>query len=70
MKGQTWYLEFVFFSKQAYSAEQDGIKYYLLSLWDDSTWDWTSVSPNRSSEKGSVKLLNYGMVSIFRQHPV
>ena len=25
------------------SAKQGGIKYYILSLWYDSTWDWTPV---------------------------
>ena len=27
------------------SAKQGGIKYHFLSLWYDSTWDWTLVSP-------------------------
>ena len=26
------------------SVKQGGIKYHFLSLWYDSTWDWTSVS--------------------------
>ena len=26
------------------SARQSGIKYNFLSLWYDSTWDWTAVS--------------------------
>ena len=26
------------------SVEQGGIKYHFLSLWYDSTWDWTEVS--------------------------
>ena len=26
------------------SAKRGGIKYYFLSLWDDSTWDWIQVS--------------------------
>ena len=26
------------------SVKQAGIKYYFLSLWYDSTWDWTQVS--------------------------
>ena len=26
------------------SAKQGGIKYHFLSLWYDSTWDWTQVS--------------------------
>ena len=26
------------------SVKQGGIKYHFLSLWNDSTWDWTQVS--------------------------
>ena len=26
------------------SVKQGGIKYHFLSLWYDSTWDWTTVS--------------------------
>ena len=26
------------------SVKQGGIKYHFLSLWCDSTWDWTQVS--------------------------
>ena len=26
------------------SVKQEGIKYHFLSLWCDSTWDWTPVS--------------------------
>ena len=26
------------------SVEQGGIKYHFLSLWYNSTWDWTPVS--------------------------
>ena len=26
------------------SVKQAGIKYHFLSLWYDSTWDWTLVS--------------------------
>ena len=26
------------------SVKQGGIKYHFLSLWYDSTWDWTHVS--------------------------
>ena len=35
------------------SVKQGGIKFHFLSLWYDSTWDWTQVSraigehPNR-----------------------
>ena len=34
------------------SVKQGGIKYDFLSLWYDSTWDWTPVS--RSSQKGVI----------------
>ena len=26
------------------SVKQGGVKYHFLSLWYDSTWDWTQVS--------------------------
>ena len=26
------------------SVKQGGIKYYFLSLWYNSSWDWTQVS--------------------------
>ena len=26
------------------SVKQGGIKYHFLSIWYDSTWDWTQVS--------------------------
>ena len=26
------------------SVKQGGIKYHFLSLWYDSSWDWTQVS--------------------------
>ena len=26
------------------SIKQGGVKYYFLSLWYDSIWDWTPVS--------------------------
>ena len=26
------------------SVKQGGIKYHFLSLWYDSTWDWTQVT--------------------------
>ena len=28
------------------SVKQGGIKYHFLSLWYDSTWDWTLVFQN------------------------
>ena len=35
------------------SVKQGGIKYHFLSLWYDSTWDWTQVS-RAIGEHGSV----------------
>ena len=39
---------FPFFTPDPYlimlSVKQGGIKYHFLSLWYDSTWDWTQVS--------------------------
>ena len=38
----------LYFTLDAYlimlSVKQGGIKYHFLSLWYDSTWDWTQVS--------------------------
>ena len=39
------------------SVKQGGIKYHFLSLWYDSTWDWTQVSQDideHSNRKASV----------------
>ena len=40
--------EFLHFTLDTYllmlSIKQASIKYHFLSLWDDSTWDWTLVS--------------------------
>ena len=38
------------------SVKQGGIKYHFLSLWYDSTWDWTQVS--RAIGKHSNRLAN------------
>ena len=38
------------------SVKQGGIKYYFLSLWYDSTWDWTQVS--RAIGEHSNRLAN------------
>ena len=38
------------------SVKQGGIKYYFLSLWYDSTWDWTLVS--RTIDEHSTHLAN------------
>ena len=36
--------------------KQGGIKYHFLSLWYDSTWDWTPVS--RTIDELSTHLTN------------
>ena len=36
--------------------KQRGIKYHFLSLWYDSTWDWTPVS--RAIDEHSNRLAN------------
>ena len=44
------------------SVKQGGIKYHFLSLWYDSTWDWTLVfqaigkHSNHHAKKKAVKL--------------
>ena len=38
------------------SVKQDDIKYHFLSLWYDSTWDWTPIS--RSIGEYSTYLTN------------
>ena len=38
------------------SVKQGGIKYHFLSLWYDSTWDWTQVS--RAIGEHSNRLAN------------
>ena len=38
------------------SVKQDSIKYHFLSLWYDSTWDWTQVS--RAIDDGAYITLN------------
>ena len=38
------------------SVKQGGIKYHFLSLWHDSTWDWTQVS--RAIGEHSNRLAN------------
>ena len=37
------------------SVKQGRIKYHFLSLWYDSTWDWTQVS--RANGEHSIVLL-------------
>ena len=47
-KGTTPFLRLLHFTLDMYlimlSVKQGDIKYHFLSLWYDSTWDWTSVS--------------------------
>ena len=43
------------------SVKQRRIKYQFLSLWYDSTWDWTQVSraiPPMSSSSNNIGCLN------------
>ena len=46
--GRYSFLELLYFTLDPYlimlSVKQGGIKYHFLSLWYDSTWDWTQVS--------------------------
>ena len=35
------------------SVKQGGIKYHFLSLWYDSTWDWTPGLPVKTGVKNS-----------------
>ena len=47
-EGATPFLGLLHFTLDPYlillSVKQGGIKYHFLSLWYDSTWDWTQVS--------------------------
>ena len=42
------------------SVKQGGIKYHFLSLWYDSTWDWTQVS--RAIGEHSNRLANVRLI--------
>ena len=44
------------------SVKQGGIKYHFLSLWYDSTWDWTQVS--RAIGEHSIKIFNVQNIAI------
>ena len=43
-EGATPFLGLLQFTLIMLSVKQGGIKYYFLSLWYHSTWDWTPVS--------------------------
>ena len=43
------------------SVKQGGTKYHFLSLWYDSTWDWTQVS--QGTDKHSNHYAN-GLVDV------
>ena len=45
------------------SVKQGGIKYHFLSLWYDSTWDWTQVS--RAISEIDNSFINY-IIAIVR----
>ena len=46
------------------SVKQGGIKYHFLSLWCDSTWDWTQVSRaigEHSNRSANVQYIYYAL---------
>ena len=45
------------------SVKQGGIKYYFLSRWYDSTWDWTPVS--RTLGEHSIHETNEPVIYIY-----
>ena len=45
------------------SAKQGGIKYHFLSLWYDSTWDWTQVSRAIGEHSKPLANVRYCLVS-------
>ena len=52
------------------SIKQGGIKYHFLSLWYDSTWDWTQVSRaigEHSNHNANVRYTyqHYSIIKIF-----
>ena len=42
-------------------VKQGNIKYYFLSLWYDSTWDWTQVSRDSDVVKVLLFDTNYSI---------
>ena len=48
------------------SVKQGGIKYHFLSLWYDSTWDWTQVS--RAIGEHSNRLTNVQLECYYVPH--
>ena len=51
------------------SVKQGGIKYHFLSLWYDSTWDWTLVS--RAIKYGLiVKNISISSYSVYLNNSV
>ena len=46
------------------SVKQEGIKYHFLSLWYDSTWNWTQVS--RAIGEHSNRFVNVISNTLFR----
>ena len=55
------------------SAKQGCIKYHFLSLWYDSTWDWTQVSrtiDEHSTQLANNRLETYSCYSIFNSRGV
>ena len=46
------------------SVKQDSIKYYFLSLWYDSTWDWTQLSRAISEHSNHYANVRYDILII------
>ena len=55
------------------SVKQGGIKYHFLSLWYDSTWDWTPVFQTIANtlliRPMAQKRKDKGIIITWRQHP-
>ena len=54
------------------SVKQGGIKYHFLSLWYDSTWDWTPVSrtiDEHSTTKPIGRYLKVKLVTLVEDNP-
>ena len=46
------------------SVKKGGIKYHFLSLWYDSTWDWTQVSGAISEHSNDYANVRYNFTTI------
>ena len=48
------------------SVKQASIKYHFLSLWYDSTWDWTSVSQTIGEHSTQSANVNLPLSNVFK----